>query len=558
MRNVRRFLIIVLLMGGVPSSIGAAEYRLDTRDAAVQPLARDGCLYENGMVVDFFRFAAPGQYKVVVRARAVPRDATWPVMTLSLDRLPGESRTADSGEARDYEFDVHLTEAVHALGVEFSNDPDGTPEDLNLLLESITVYAPEGAPAPERADVTAWNADGERREKAVLEESRTAIEALRTGMINVLVKDEKGRPAPDAAISVAQQRHEFLFGANLCGWGQFPESHLNHAYEDRFAALFNYATLPFYWALYEPTQGQPNYAQTDAVLAWCQEHGITAKGHTLLWLTPPGMPPWARDRFPPEEVQHARVKDIMSRYAGRIANWEVVNEPVNVPGLALMPAHAWAREADPAARLIVNEYGILFEGHPDFYRFLDQAVRDQVPFDAIGIQAHAPITMAFPLDRVRAILDRYAALGKPIHITEFTPPSNGKRIQGAIWRGDWTEEQQAEYATQFYEVCFAHPAVEAVSWWDFSDVGAWVPGGGMLRADCTPKPAYERLRKLIKEAWWTQAEGRTDKSGRFSLRGYHGLYQVKARYAGAVADVQFELKAGVPAEITLELKKPAL
>jgi hypothetical protein len=128
---------------------------------------------------------------------------------------------------------------------------------------------------------------------------------------------------------------------------------------------------------------------------------------------------------------------------------------------------------------------------------LEEAVHAGVPFDGIGIQAHEPRTERFPLDRVRAILDHYATLGKDLHITEFTPTSAGAPMTGTHQGGVWDEAAQADYVVKFYRVAFAHPAVRAITWWDLSDRHSWLPGGGLLRADMSPKPAYEQLKHLI-------------------------------------------------------------
>jgi GH35 family endo-1,4-beta-xylanase len=70
------------------------------------------------------------------------------------------------------------------------------------------------------------------------------------------------------------------------------------------------------------------------------------------------------------------------------------------------------------------------------------------------------------------------------------------------------EEKQAEQVARFYTALFAHPAVEAVTWWDFSDARAWKnAAAGWLRKDMSPKPVYERLRSLIKGDWWSKTDG---------------------------------------------------
>ena len=200
------------------------------------------------------------------------------------------------------------------------------------------------------------------------------------------------------------------------------------------------------------------------------------KGHPLLWGDEAGVPFWSAGQ-PDPAIQHDRVKAIMSRYHGKIGFYEVVNEPSHQPIPRIDEPYRWARAADPDAYLIVNDYHVLADGAPEFLRLLTKAVHDGVPFDGIGIQAHEPRTMRFPLDRVQTILDRYAALGKELHITEFTPASGGERITGSHVEGVWDEAAQADYAVKFYRVCFAHPAMRAITWWDLSDQHSWLEGG---------------------------------------------------------------------------------
>jgi endo-1,4-beta-xylanase len=121
----------------------------------------------------------------------------------------------------------------------------------------------------------------------------------------------------------------------------------------------------------------------------------------------------------------------MQRYQGRIEFWEVVNEPSHLPGLKIDSPYRWAREADPKAVLVVNDYHVMADGQPAFYRLLERADQNGVPFDGIGIQAHEPRTMRFPLARVTRFLDHYGSLGKVLHITEFTPTSAGQPMTGS-------------------------------------------------------------------------------------------------------------------------------
>jgi endo-1,4-beta-xylanase len=203
--------------------------------------------------------------------------------------------------------------------------------------------------------------------------------------------------------------------------------------------------------------------------------------------------------------------------------------------------YRWAREADPNAQLIINDYYVMANGYPPFFNMLQKAIKNGVPFDAIGIQAHEPRTMRFPLDQVQRVLDRYATLGKDVHITEFTPTSGNKPITGSHIEGNWDEAAQSDYATKFYTICFAHPAVKGVTWWDLCDDGSWLDGGGMLRKDMSPKPVYLALKQLIKERWTTKTEGMTDADGKFSFRGFYGKYVARISLNGKVIEHPFHV-----------------
>ena len=56
---------------------------------------------------------------------------------------------------------------------------------------------------------------------------------------------------------------------------------------------------------------------------------------------------------------------------------------------------------------------------------------------------------------------------------------------------------------------------------------------GVLRRDNSPKPAYDMLKKLIKEEWTTEITAATDENGRFELYGFRGDYEISARERSA-------------------------
>ncbi|HUT58240.1 MAG TPA: endo-1,4-beta-xylanase [Phycisphaerae bacterium] len=539
------------------------------------------CLWSSGQVGGYVRVEKAGTYTVVVRAGGTPAAGVDPQMTLMIDgrggigkvvprkqagqpKEPQYTCSVKSGVYDDYTFLLKMTPGVHRLTVAFMNDhavpaAGGSPqtgpwkEDRNLYVSEIRVMAPEGAPQVAKSDAKTWQAALAQREKEIVAMSAEKIEKLRKADVAVRVLEAGGKPMPGAKLAVRLKRHEFLFGCNIYMFGRFGTAADNDAYARRFAELFNYATTGFYWRGYEPKRGQPNYKYTDKVVAFCRRHEIRMKGHPLLWACEHGVPAWSQGQ-PAADVQRRRVEDILARYKGKIAAYEVVNEPAHLDGIRIDEPYRWARQADPQAYLIVNDYEALGNGFPPFFELLAKAKADGVPFDGVGIQAHEPLGMRFPLDGVKDTLDHYATLGKELHITEFTPTSDGRPVVGGV--GKWDEAAQADYAEKFYRVCFAHPAVVAVTWWDLCDRGAWQTGGGMLRKDLSPKPVYTALQRLIHKEWTTHATGRTDKDGRWTFRGFLGRYELTVD--GKPVEGQWRLRKpaeGKPAEWTVRLAR---
>jgi endo-1,4-beta-xylanase len=507
-------------------------------------------LWSNGRVGQSVVATAAGKYQVVIRAWGSPAGGVWPEMALLVDGLAAGTVTVGSAERADYRFEVDLTPGAHEIAADFLNDAVIGKEDRNLYLVGITIVPPAGGAPPVLADEKDLFAAAEKRENEIVAATQPAIEKNRKSDAIILVVDSAGKSIPQARVIITQTAHEFLFGCNIYGFDQSGSESNNAAYKQRFADMFNYATAGFYWRWYEPERGKPNYAYTDKVVAWCAERGIRLKGHPLLWGDEAGVPPWSSGQ-PSPEIQRQRVSDIMNRYHGQIAFWEVVNEPSHLAEPKIDDPYRWARQIDPAACLIVNDYMVMADAAPGFHRLLTAAKANGVPFDGIGIQAHEPRTMRFPLDRVQTVLDRYASLGKELHITEFTPASGGDKITGSHRSGVWDEAAQADYAVKFYRVCFAHPSVRAITWWDLSDQNSWRPGGGMLRKDMTPKPVYEQLHRLIHQEWQTSLSGATDATGRFAFRGYRGAYRVAIQAGGATASRQFQLTRDSAPEITV-------
>ena len=109
----------------------------------------------------------------------------------------------------------------------------------------------------------------------LLAQAKTRIDQHRKGDGVITVRSANGQPVPDARVQIEQLRHDFLFGGNFFMFARLKDPEREEQYRQRFAALLNYATLGFYWPMYEPERGRPIYDYTDKVVDWARPHGIT-------------------------------------------------------------------------------------------------------------------------------------------------------------------------------------------------------------------------------------------------------------------------------------------
>jgi len=381
----------------------------------------------------------------------------------------------------------------------------------------------------------------------ILKGAEARIQEHRTAEASLRFVDAAGEALAGVEAEVWLARHEFKLGANAFRIGAIEDAALQRAYYERFAGLLNYATLPFYWGGYEPQQGATQEARLDVMAAWCRDNHITPKGHPLVWHEV--FPKWA-EALPDADVlkrQEERVRHIVSHFQGRIDLWDVVNEAtvsarfdnavgrwMKARGAAACVADAlrWADAANPKATLLYNDFNV----SPDFEKLMQALLDAKAPVKTVGIQSHMHKGV-WPIERLWSVCDTYARFGLPLHFTEATVLS-GELKKDDDWhkrRDDWHstpdgEKAQLEYGQQFYAVLFSHPAVEAITWWDFSDNGSWQGApAGLVRKDMSPKPLYDWLMEAFHRRWATKARVTAGASGAATLRCFFGEHEVRAK-----------------------------
>ena len=421
---------------------------------------------------------------------------------------------------------------------------------------------------------------GMSKEQLLEQADRRIREYRKAKAVLKLVGPEAKNFYPGLTVKVEQASHKFLFGSNIFRLHRCGSPQANTSYEKHFAQLLNFATLPFYWARYEAEKGKPDDARTREIVKWCKENNIIPKGHPLSWnISEPKWLPKSPEKA--MQVQLERIRQCIERFKGDIDIWDVVNEAThynrddfleNAPILSgaiakmgvgeyVRSAFKTARQANPDATLIINDYRVDDEFEK---RVISQLVdEDRQPlYDVIGIQSHMH-NGYWGIEKAWNICEKFAKFGKPLHFTELTILSGKlKDANDTDWRTrrkDWPsteegEKQQAKQICEFYTLLFSHPAVEAITVWDFADYNSWQGApSGYLREDLTPKPVYNQLKELIKGKWWTNTKAIITTDGTASFRGFLGQYKITTTVKGRKLIGSFRLDKDLKETIEVRL-----
>ena len=346
---------------------------------------------------------------------------------------------------------------------------------------------------------------------------------------------------PGASVKVEQVRHEFWFGAAISSSvfsGRMKPEDVSK-YKEIFLSNFNAGVTEnaLKWHAMEPRKGQVDYSIVDAILKWTEEHEIPLRGHNIFWGTPGRVQNWIKQLNDKElyETLKKRATNIGSRYKGRFAEYDLNNEMIHGNyyadrlGAGITKKMAtWVKQADPEAKLYLNDFDILTGNRlNDYIKHIRGLLNEKAPIDGVGVQGHLHGDFFDP-DKLRHALDTLSEEGLPICITEFNFPGQRSRFyrNRRLKLTPEQEETKAKALTEYYRICFAHPAVKGILMWGFWERANWIAQSSLYLRDWTPTPAAKAYRDLVFKEWWTKWEGNADKDGNCRIPAFFGKYRV--------------------------------
>lgn len=284
----------------------------------------------------------------------------------------------------------------------------------------------------------------------------------------------------------------------------------------------------------EPSQGTFNYGGADAVMWVADRNSQEVRGHTLAWHSQ--VPAWVsqdgkknNNNFTRRElldILKNHIFNVVGNYKGRIREWDVCNEVLdddqsivrtNPTAYKLRPsiwstyigeefidsAFVWAHQADPDARLFINDYGTEFMGDTKteaYYNLIKRLKKDGLPIDGCGLQCHLTTGQLDTL-KLEKNIRRYAEMDMDCIITELDIALANPYADDAL------DIQAKEYGA-ITRVFLRNDNCPSMLVWGISDNHSWRQNSPLLfDSSLKPKPAYYNVHAQLRKAAEKAADG---------------------------------------------------
>jgi len=350
--------------------------------------------------------------------------------------------------------------------------------------------------------------------------SQLADESLRKAMVySEKLAVQQGKSLFD------KRRKNHGFGRGCLGCRIDPALMTKPAYLERFLEAFTAATVPINWARIESRQGHFDFSEVDPCITALSRRKVVLSAGPLLRFSKNHLPDWLlRSGMGFEktrEMAYQFVSKVVKRYASVIHRWYAISglNTYNQFNFNFEQILEMTRAANMAVRAagsravrvieVTSPWGEYYATTPGSippFVYMDMVVQSGTSFDAFGLQVrfgkdetgmHLRDMM-----QISSILDCFAPVAKPLHITDVEIPSEagsgpfGVEAAG-MWHRKWDQTRQSQWLDRFYKIAMSKSFVEAVNYGNLADSdSSAVAHSGLLTEAHAPKEAFETLKRL--------------------------------------------------------------
>ncbi len=277
----------------------------------------------------------------------------------------------------------------------------------------------------------------------------------------------------------------------------------------------------------EPSKNSFNYGGSDAVVWVASRFNQEVRGHTLAWHSQ--VPEWVSQDGKKNNHGYSRdellsilknhIFNVVGKYKGKIVEWDVCNEVLdddqsivrtNPDAYKLRPsiwatyigedfidsAFVWAHQADPQAKLYINDYGVEFMGGTKseaYYNLVKRLIKSGIPIEGCGLQCHLT-TGELDTLKLEKNIKRYAEIGMKCIITELDIALANPYASNAL------DIQAKEYGA-ITRVFLRNDNCPTMLIWGISDNHSWRQNQPLLyNSSLQPKPAYYNVHAQLRIA----------------------------------------------------------
>ncbi|MEJ5350577.1 MAG: endo-1,4-beta-xylanase [Melioribacteraceae bacterium] len=260
------------------------------------------------------------------------------------------------------------------------------------------------------------------------------------------------------------------------------------------------------WGSVESARDYYNWGRVDEIYNYAKQRGYPFKFHTLVWGQQ--YPNWITSLSLEEQREEVEewIRLVGERYPD-MDMVDVVNEPL--PNHAPAPyrdalggagktgwdwviqAFEWARKYIPKAKLILNDYNIINDSY-NTNQLLNivYLLKQRNLIDGIGIQGHRFELENASINTLKSNLDKLAATGLPIYISEFDLGNLGDS-------GNPDDAKQLELYQKIFPLLWEHPGIKGITFWGYIEGQIWQKTCFLIKSDGTERPAMKWLRQYL-------------------------------------------------------------